>query len=107
MAEPAFQIHRIVLIRDSFAFNCWRKWGSPRTDSYFTYEGAFFRRMDTIRKHLGWLRDGDGYDLKSLDVETFTVTHNTRKITPAAQVLPVVAHPKGGKNDPISPRPRT
>lgn len=88
MSNPDFQIHRIKRMTDGKAFNCWRYWGSPRTGSYWSDEGVFFRRMETIRKHLKWMRDGDKMDLNNLYVETYSVRARSRAVSAATAVLP-------------------
>jgi len=59
MAKPTFQIHRIGhrTKNQYFAGTGWgdsRYWGK----GYWTAEGAFFRRTETIRKHLRKLHHG-------------------------------------------------
>lgn len=96
MANPTFEIHRIGRKSDNKFFQCFDSYsGYSFTredgyvgyyDAYFTNQGAFFRKMDTIRKHLRCLMDGDSYKIKDFYIETYSVHKNTKKQIEAREV---------------------
>lgn len=91
VSEPTFFIYRIGCKKTGLFFNCWRKFGSPRTGAYFTEQGVFFRRIETIRKHIGYLtnENGENVHIDNFYIEKYSVLMNTKQVLEAFEIKEV------------------